>query len=152
MRTISEAAVDNLAALHRIDIEATGLISMGKPEGYIGRQVDGWARRYYKAETDTVQSMDEAYPVATPPPTLNPYPGGFAVILLAAGAQCEEVAVPNLSAAIGMLEEAGIVVLAAEEIAMNVCQACGCPTSVHYRAQIHPEDLETAYELGWYRG
>ena len=59
MRAISEAAVDNLAALHSIDIEATGLASMGKPEGYISRQVEGWTKRYYKAETDTVQSMNE---------------------------------------------------------------------------------------------
>ncbi len=59
MRAISEAAVDNLAALHRIDIEATGLINMGKPEGYVGRQVEGWIGRYYKAETDTIQSMNE---------------------------------------------------------------------------------------------
>ncbi|MCO6486878.1 MAG: phosphotransferase family protein [Phaeodactylibacter sp.] len=59
MRAVSEAAVDNLAALHRIDIGATGLISMGKPVGYVGRQVEGWIKRYYKAETDTVQSMNE---------------------------------------------------------------------------------------------
>ena len=59
MRAISEAAVDNLAALHRIDIIASGLIEIGKPEGYTGRQVDGWIKRYYKAETDTIQSMDE---------------------------------------------------------------------------------------------
>ncbi|MCO6477521.1 MAG: phosphotransferase family protein [Phaeodactylibacter sp.] len=59
MRAVSEAAVDNLAALHRIDIEATGLINMGKPEGYVGRQVEGWIGRYYKAETDTIPSMDE---------------------------------------------------------------------------------------------
>ncbi|MCB9295890.1 MAG: phosphotransferase family protein [Lewinellaceae bacterium] len=59
MRAVSEAAVDNLAALHRIDIEASGLISIGKPEGYVGRQVEGWIKRYYKAETDTVQSMNE---------------------------------------------------------------------------------------------
>ena len=59
MRAISEAAVDNLAALHRIDIIASGLIEIGKPEGYTGRQVDGWIKRYYKAETDTIQSMNE---------------------------------------------------------------------------------------------
>ncbi|MCB0596521.1 MAG: phosphotransferase family protein [Lewinellaceae bacterium] len=59
MRAISEAAVDNLAGLHRIDIQATGLAGIGKPEGYIGRQVEGWAKRYYKAQTDTIPDMDE---------------------------------------------------------------------------------------------
>jgi aminoglycoside phosphotransferase (APT) family kinase protein len=58
MRALSEATVDNLAALHAIDIEATGLIDLGKPEGYIERQVTGWIKRYRKAETDTVASMD----------------------------------------------------------------------------------------------
>jgi len=59
MRAISEAAVDNLAALHGIDIKTSGILETGKPEGYIARQVEGWAKRYYQAETDTVQSMDE---------------------------------------------------------------------------------------------
>ncbi|MCB0546523.1 MAG: phosphotransferase family protein [Phaeodactylibacter sp.] len=59
MRSVSEAAVDNLAILHQIDIHATGLASIGKPEGYIGRQVEGWIKRYYQAETDSITSMDE---------------------------------------------------------------------------------------------
>lgn len=59
MRAISEAAVDNLAALHRLDIQASGLAGIGKPEGYIGRQVEGWGQRYYRAETETVGDMDE---------------------------------------------------------------------------------------------
>ncbi len=59
MRAISEAAVDNLVTLHKIDIEATGLACLGKPKGYIGRQVEGWVKRYYKAETDKVPAMDE---------------------------------------------------------------------------------------------
>ncbi len=58
MRDLSTAAVDNLAALHRLDIYSTGLIDLGKPEGYIGRQVSGWIERYYKAETDTMPGMD----------------------------------------------------------------------------------------------
>ena len=59
MQTISEAAVANLAALHRIDIEAAGLSTLGKPTGYIERQVEGWTARYRKAETDLVESMDQ---------------------------------------------------------------------------------------------
>ena len=58
MRRISEAAVDTLAALHGIDVEATGLIQLGKPQGYIERQTTGWTERYRKAETDTVADMD----------------------------------------------------------------------------------------------
>jgi aminoglycoside phosphotransferase (APT) family kinase protein len=58
MRSISESTVDNLAALHSIDLHATGLISMGKPEGYIERQVVGWVKRYYSAQTDQIMDMN----------------------------------------------------------------------------------------------
>lgn len=58
MRTLSEAAVDNLVALHSINLEQTGLIHVGKPEGYVKRQVEGWVKRYKDAETDEVAEMD----------------------------------------------------------------------------------------------
>ena len=31
---------------------------------------------------------------------------------------------------------------------MLVCQACGCPTSEHYRLQIDPADLDSGNEIG----
>lgn len=58
-RKISEAVVDNLVALHAIDIYTTGLIQLGKPEGYVGRQVYGWIKRYYDAATDCIVTLDE---------------------------------------------------------------------------------------------
>jgi len=58
MRDISISAVENLASLHDIDLHATGLIHLGKPEGYISRQVEGWIKRYYNAETDSVDDMN----------------------------------------------------------------------------------------------
>ncbi|MBO3697901.1 phosphotransferase family protein [Roseivirga sp. E12] len=58
MKSISEACIDNLAALHTMDIETSDLNSFGKPEGYTQRQVEGWIRRYYKAETDELGSMN----------------------------------------------------------------------------------------------
>ncbi|MEZ4900714.1 MAG: phosphotransferase family protein [Spirosomataceae bacterium] len=61
MRKISEALVDNLVVLHNIDIQATGLIALGKPDGYVQRQVEGWYRRYQNAQTDLVPAMDELY-------------------------------------------------------------------------------------------
>lgn len=59
MKSISESAIDNLAALHAIDLESTSLIHLGKPEGYIQRQVDGWIKRYVAAETDTIDNMNK---------------------------------------------------------------------------------------------
>jgi aminoglycoside phosphotransferase (APT) family kinase protein len=58
MHAISLALIDNLVELHAIDIEKTGLIQLGKPEGYVNRQVSGWVKRYYAAETDTIENMN----------------------------------------------------------------------------------------------
>lgn len=58
MHRISTAAIDNLVDLHSLDLEKTGLIELGKPEGYNQRQVEGWIKRYRNAETDTIESMD----------------------------------------------------------------------------------------------
>lgn len=58
MRRISESLVDNLVALHAIDIHTTGLEQLGKPEGYIQRQVEGWTKRYTAAETDKIEAME----------------------------------------------------------------------------------------------
>lgn len=59
LRQISEAAVDGLAALHTIDLKYSGLEQMGKPEGYIQRQVDGWSKRYVNARTDKIPAMEQ---------------------------------------------------------------------------------------------
>ncbi len=59
MRALSEALVDNLVALHALDIHSTELVQLGKPEGYIGRQVEGWTKRYQAAKTDAIAEMDE---------------------------------------------------------------------------------------------
>jgi aminoglycoside phosphotransferase (APT) family kinase protein len=51
-RALSEALIDNLADLHLLDYRAAGLGDLGKPEGYVERQVRGWIGRYEKARTD----------------------------------------------------------------------------------------------------
>jgi len=55
---MSCALIDNLAALHAIDYQAAGLSDMGKPEGYVQRQVTGWTKRYSQAQTSVVPTMD----------------------------------------------------------------------------------------------
>ncbi len=59
MQSISTAAIDNLATLHNIDLDITGLRAMGKPEGYVERQVEGWIARYENAATDDIPAMTE---------------------------------------------------------------------------------------------
>ncbi|HEX4248301.1 MAG TPA: phosphotransferase family protein [Pseudonocardia sp.] len=57
-RALAETFVDTLAELHSIDPDAAGLRSIGKGEGYVARQVEGWSRRYTRARTDNVPSFD----------------------------------------------------------------------------------------------
>ncbi|RYG68361.1 phosphotransferase family protein [bacterium] len=57
MTRISEMVIDTLAEIHAIDYAAIGLGDLGNPVGYIQRQVQGWAARYAKAETDTIPDM-----------------------------------------------------------------------------------------------
>ncbi len=57
-RRISESLIDNFVAIHALDIQQTGLIQLGKPEGYVQRQVEGWIKRYYHAETDKIPALD----------------------------------------------------------------------------------------------
>lgn len=58
-RKLSENTVSNLVTLHNLDIKATGLLQLGKPEGYVTRQVEGWIKRYFNAETDSISQMNE---------------------------------------------------------------------------------------------
>ncbi len=57
-RLVSEAFIDCLVRLHSIDVSAAGLSSLGKPEGFVERQVRGWAERWNRAKTEDVPEMD----------------------------------------------------------------------------------------------
>lgn len=58
MRTLSENLVDCLVDLHALDYQALGLGDLGKPVGYVERQVKGWSERYVKAQTDEVPVVE----------------------------------------------------------------------------------------------
>ncbi len=59
-RRIGFALVDAMAELHRLDPTACGLGDLGKPEGFIERQVSGWAKRWELAKfADSPVTMDE---------------------------------------------------------------------------------------------
>ena len=59
MRRLSESFVDNLVEIHRVDLQAAGLGDLGRPEGYVKRQVEGWAQRYLNARTDDIPEMEQ---------------------------------------------------------------------------------------------
>jgi aminoglycoside phosphotransferase (APT) family kinase protein len=58
-RHLGENFVDALAALHSVDYLACGLADLGKPEGYLQRQMDGWINRWYAAETNDRPSAED---------------------------------------------------------------------------------------------
>jgi len=43
--------IDTLVQLHEVDYNACGLGDLGKPAGYVQRQISGWCERYDKAMT-----------------------------------------------------------------------------------------------------
>ncbi len=57
---LAEAFVAELAALHALDWRAAGLGALGRPEGYVARQVAGWTRRWHAARTEHVFEVEGA--------------------------------------------------------------------------------------------
>jgi aminoglycoside phosphotransferase (APT) family kinase protein len=58
LRRVSASTCDTLAEIHTLDWRAAGLGDLGKPEGYVERQVKGWAERYKKARTDDIPEIE----------------------------------------------------------------------------------------------
>ena len=70
-RRLAENAVAALAALHLVDYPSLELETLGKPEGFVERQVAGWTDRWRRARHDDVPAMDrlaDALGAAVPTP------------------------------------------------------------------------------------
>ncbi len=50
-QTLCKSFVDKLVELHNVDYQSCGLGDLGKPEGYVQRQIGGWIDRYERAAT-----------------------------------------------------------------------------------------------------
>jgi aminoglycoside phosphotransferase (APT) family kinase protein len=50
-RALCESFIDKFVDLHNVDYQACGLGDLGKPEGYVKRQIEGWSERYERAIT-----------------------------------------------------------------------------------------------------
>jgi aminoglycoside phosphotransferase (APT) family kinase protein len=57
-RLASEAFVDCLVRLHQVDIAAPEVRGVGRPEGFVERQVRGWSERWAAARTEESADMD----------------------------------------------------------------------------------------------
>ena len=75
-RQLSEALIATLVALHAIDYKAVGLESLGKPDGFVARQVNNWLKRWDRARIFPIPLLDEtghwllAHLPHSPTPTL----------------------------------------------------------------------------------
>jgi len=60
-RKMSTALVDALAEFHAVDYGALGLSDLGKPDGFIERQIEGWYKRWQSAKTEELPEMEFMY-------------------------------------------------------------------------------------------
>lgn len=56
---ISNTWLDTFVELHAVDYKAAGLESLGRPEGYVARQVENWGKQYLAAATDEVPAAQK---------------------------------------------------------------------------------------------
>jgi aminoglycoside phosphotransferase (APT) family kinase protein len=61
-RRLAFALVEAMAELHALDPAACGLADLGRPEGFVDRQLDGWAKRWALAKPeDASDEMDRIH-------------------------------------------------------------------------------------------
>ncbi|MCZ6532290.1 MAG: phosphotransferase family protein [SAR324 cluster bacterium] len=61
-RRMSEAIVDALVELHAVHPPRVGLEKLGRPEGFVQRQVEGWYQRWEASKTDEYPEVAELMP------------------------------------------------------------------------------------------
>jgi aminoglycoside phosphotransferase (APT) family kinase protein len=57
-RQLSERLAEMLAAIHHVDVAATGLTGFGRPEGYLARQLARWQKQWELSKTEEMPSYD----------------------------------------------------------------------------------------------
>jgi aminoglycoside phosphotransferase (APT) family kinase protein len=55
---LADAFVQQLAALHALDVSALGVQELQRPTGYVQRQIAGWSRRWEASRTSAVPTLD----------------------------------------------------------------------------------------------
>lgn len=58
-KRLSETVVDTLVDLHTVDIYDSGIVNIGKPQGFVVRQVRGWADRWQRSKTSELAEMEQ---------------------------------------------------------------------------------------------
>lgn len=60
-RRITMALVDAMVDLHRIDPKGAGLEKLGRPDGFVARQLEGWSKRWHLASASKNPLFDEVH-------------------------------------------------------------------------------------------
>jgi len=58
-RRLSDAVVTALSGLHAVDVAGGTLSALGKPAGFVARQVTGWTDRWHRAKTTPLAEMED---------------------------------------------------------------------------------------------
>jgi len=58
---ITTAMIKAMAELHTLDIEKADLTKLGRPEGFLERQLRGWSRRWELVKSDDGNDMDQIF-------------------------------------------------------------------------------------------
>jgi hypothetical protein len=111
----------------------------------------------YPGAVATAVTTSDNYPAPQEFPTIDPYPAESSTVWIVhpIGIQCEDAATSKYQSEQDVdagLTAAGITVHEVTTTELIVCSACGCPTSIHYRAEINASDLNKAISLGWELG
>ena len=56
---IADSWLDTFVELHAVDYKAVGLGDLGRPDGYVERQVTNWGKQYLKAATEEVAAAKQ---------------------------------------------------------------------------------------------
>jgi aminoglycoside phosphotransferase (APT) family kinase protein len=88
IRRMCEGIVEQLAAIHTVDLRATGLDAVADGDDYLDRQLDHWAGEVRRVQRGPLPALErlvevlrEQRPERSPAPTLihgDPKPGNFA--------------------------------------------------------------------------
>jgi aminoglycoside phosphotransferase (APT) family kinase protein len=57
-RRVGESLLDTLVQLHAVDVTRGPVSQVGKPQGFLGRQLTGWFGRWQRAQTRDIPDMD----------------------------------------------------------------------------------------------
>lgn len=100
-RSLGLLLAQTLAELHALDLGAIGLADFGKPDGYVSRQVEGWAKRYQAAQTDEIAEIGKVVEWLR-----NHMPGSGPPALIHNDFKCDNVVLrdPDLDEVVGVLD------------------------------------------------